>query len=70
LTPGDDCIDNRRCFVDPASMDILALLIEIAAIVTPIVGIVVELRRDIPDDDDRGLRRPTHARLPLRRSLS
>jgi hypothetical protein len=38
-----------------AAMHFLALMIELAAIVTPIVGIVVELRRDIPDDDDRGL---------------
>jgi len=36
-------------------MHFLALMIELAAIVTPIVGIVIELRRDIPDDDDRGL---------------
>jgi hypothetical protein len=36
-------------------MHFLAFIIELAAIVTPIVGIVVELRRDISDDDDRGL---------------
>ena len=36
-------------------MHFLALFIEIAAIVTPLVGIVIELRREIPDDDDRGL---------------
>jgi len=38
-------------------MHFLALMIELAAIVTPIVGIAIELRRDIPDDDDRGLLR-------------
>jgi hypothetical protein len=36
-------------------MHFLALMIELAAIVTPIVGIAIELRRDIPDDDDHGL---------------
>ena len=36
-------------------MHFLAFIIELAAIVTPIVGIAVELRRDISDDDDRGL---------------
>jgi hypothetical protein len=35
-------------------MHILALLIELAAIVTPVVGIVVELRRRLPDDDGGG----------------
>ena len=49
-------------------MHLLTLLIQIAAIVTPIVGIVIELRRDLPDDDDRGSRRPTPAWL--QRSLS
>jgi hypothetical protein len=36
-------------------MHSLALLIEIVALVTPVIGIVIELRREIPDDDDRGL---------------
>jgi hypothetical protein len=39
-------------------MDFVAFLIELAAIVTPIVGIVIEWRRPIRDDDDRGTRRP------------
>ena len=35
-------------------MHILALLIELAAIVTPVVGIVIELRRRITDDEGGG----------------
>jgi hypothetical protein len=48
-------------------MHILALLIELAAIITPVVGIVVELRRDIADDEDGGLMQAlaSDARLPL-----
>ena len=48
-------------------MQILALLVQVAAIVTPIVGIVIELRRDIPEDDDRGagLRQPAHGARAL-----
>jgi hypothetical protein len=36
-------------------MSLLMFLIQLAAIVTPIFGIVVELRRDLPDDRDGGL---------------
>ena len=49
-------------------MQFLALAIELAAIVTPVVGILVELRRDVSDDGDNGVLRPSLARL--RRSLA
>ena len=35
-------------------MHFLALLVELAAVVTPVIGIIIELRRDIPDDRDGG----------------
>ena len=50
----DRTLDNRASlFVDPV-MHILAFLIELAAIVTPVVGIVIELRRRISDDEGGG----------------
>jgi len=46
-------------------MHILAFLIELAAIVTPVVGIVIELRRRISDDDGGG---PSHRASPMRQT--
>ena len=43
-------------------MHILAFLIELAAIVTPVVGIVIELRRRISDDDGGGPPRASRIR--------
>jgi len=46
-------------------MHILAFLIEFAAIVTPVVGIVIELRRRISDDDGGG---PSHRASSMRQA--
>jgi len=49
-------------------MHILAFLIELAAIVTPVVGIVIELRRRISDDEGGGP--PARARRMRQTALS
>jgi hypothetical protein len=55
LTQRDGAADKAAPASNHAAMHFLALLIQLAAIVTPIVGIVVELRRDISDDEGGGL---------------
>ena len=73
LSNRDSCQENRTLdnraslFVDPA-MHILAFLIELAAIVTPVVGIVIELRRRISDDEGGGP--PARARRMRQTALS
>ena len=47
--------DNGVSAVADPAMHVLAVVIELAAIVTPVIGIVVELRRDISDDEGGGL---------------
>jgi hypothetical protein len=57
--------DNGVSAVADAAMHVLALVIELAAIVTPVIGIVVELRRDISDEEGGGLRQGGLTPAPL-----
>jgi hypothetical protein len=55
LTHAARSADNLSFPLLRVVMHFLAFMIELAAIVTPIVGIVVEIRRDISDDDGGSL---------------
>ena len=49
-------------------MHFLAFTIELAAVVAPIAGILFELRRDISDDDEGGLRQAAPLPRPVKLS--
>jgi hypothetical protein len=56
LTVGSGLLDKEVLGSTSSPMYLLVSFVELAALVTPIAGIIIELRRDIPDDRDGGLK--------------